>query len=354
MNSVASKLRNARLFARLSAHALRNLLENAVQVSGEAGAHVPARSADVVIVLDGGVEMKSREGRPLARVNADSEAHEPGVLHAIPPGARLTLTRRSEVLVVDGGALDEVLSQTHQAESLGALEHDLADRVAVLSHAQPFAQMTLDQICRCAGAMTRREAAAGEEIVRYAGTGDYFYVLEAGEAEVWRPDARTGDLMKVATLSPGASFGEEALLRGGLRNATVRMSKAGRLLCLSVADFDQLLADHFVHEIEPDAAHSMLARRQADLIDCRYRDEYEVWRIPAARLVPLDELRAESAKLDKTRTYIIYCRTGRRSRAATYLLRQQGFTAMAIRGGLTRWPYAYDGEREDGGDTPGA
>ena len=348
MNSVAKTLRNARLFARLSGPALLSLLENAVQVTGEAGAHVPARSADVVLVLEGGVEMTSREGRPLARVNADREANEPGVLHAIPPGARLTLTRHSEVLVIDGTTLDEVLSHAHQAESLGALEDDLAHRVGVLIHAQPFGQMTLDQVCRCAGAMTRREVAAGEEVVRYAGPGDYFYVIETGEAEVWRPDARTGDLVKVATLSPGASFGEEALLRGGLRNATVRMSEPGRLLCLSVSDFDQLLADHFVHEIEPDTAHAMLQRRQAELIDCRYPDEHEVWRIPAARLIPLDELRTEAGKLDKGRTYIVYCRTGRRSRAATYLLRQQGLTAMAMRGGLTRWPYAFEGEREEG------
>ena len=92
----------------------------------------------------------------------------------------------------------------------------------------------------------------------------------------------------------------------------------------------------------------MLQRRQAELIDCRYPDEHEVWRIPAARLIPLDELRTEAGKLDKGRTYIVYCRTGRRSRAATYLLRQQGLTAMAMRGGLTRWPYAFEGEREEG------
>lgn len=350
MKSVANKLSTTRLFSRIGEGALAGLIENAVQIEGEAGAHVAAKSADVVILLEGGLEMKSREGKLLARVNADPAAHEPGVLHAIPPGAQLRLTRRSQALVVDGTLLDEILSQAHQSESVGTLDDALGSRVSVLVHAQPFAQMTLDQICRCADAMTRRPVKAGEEVIRYAGTGDYFYVLEQGEAEVWRPDPRNGNLVKVSTLSPGASFGEEALLKGGLRNATIRMSKAGSLLCLSAGEFDQLLASHFVHEVEPDAAQSMLARKQAELIDCRYEDEHHVWRIPGSRLIPLDQLRTTALQLDKGRTYIVYCRSGRRSRAATFLMRQQGLTAMFIRGGIAQWPHAYEGERdaEDG------
>jgi len=339
MKSIASKLKTSRLFSRLGQPALVGLLENAVQVSGEAGARVAARPADVVIVLDGGVEMKSREGKLLARVNADAAAQEPGVLHAVPPGAKLALTRKSDVLVVDGTLIDEILSQAHQTESVATLDDTVGSRVAVLVHAQPFAQMTLDQICRCADAMTRRSVAAGEEVIRYAGTGDYFYVIEQGEAEVWRPDPRSGNLVKVATLSAGASFGEEALLRGGLRNATIRMSKPGTLLCLSVGDFDQLLASHFVHEIAPDAAQAMLARRQAELIDCRYPDENAVWRISGARLIPLDQLRTEALQLDKARSYIVYCRTGRRSRAAAFLMRQAGLNAVSLKGGIADWPY---------------
>lgn len=347
MKPIADKLRSTRLFARIGETALLGLLENAIQVSGETGSHIAARPADVVIVLDGGVEMTSRDGKLLARINADRAAGEPGVLHAIPPGAKLTLTRKSEALVVDGDVLDDILSQAHTTESLASLEDNLGSRVANLIHTQPFTQMTLDQICRCADAMTRRSVEAGEEVIRYAGTGDYFYVLEQGEAEVWRPDPRTGNPIKVATLSPGASFGEEALLRGGLRNATVRMTKPGSVLCLAVSDFDQLIASHFIHEIAADAAQNMLARRQAHLIDCRYSDEHEVWRIPGSRPIPLDQLRSAALQLDKTRSYVVYCRTGKRSRAAAFLMRQLGLTAMTLRGGIAEWPYAYEGAPDD-------
>jgi len=342
MKMVASKLKASRFFAHLSEMAVAGLLEEAVEAQGETGSPVHARPADFVIVLEGGLEMRSRDGRLLATINADQAAGEPGVLHAIPQGARLQLTRPSHVVIMDGERVDDAMSRSHQHESVKTLDDGIGRRVASLVHAQPFAQMTLDHICRCAEAMTRREAAAGEEVIRYADRGDYFYVIESGEAEVWRPDPLTGQVSKVATLGPGATFGEEALLRGGFRNATVRMTKPGSLLRLAVGDFERLLASHFVHEIDADAAHALIARRQAELLDCRYEDEHETWRIPGSRLMPLDVIRREAKHLDKNRQYLVYCTSGRRSRAASFLLRQLGFNATSVRGGIAHWPYEYE------------
>jgi rhodanese-related sulfurtransferase len=344
MKPIADVLQSSRLFSRLSPPVLVGLLEQAVQVSGQTGSQLAARPADVVIVLEGGLEMKSREGKLLASVQADQAAGEPGILHVIPPGAKLTLTRPSQVLILDGDQLDGVLAATHSRQSVKTMDDSIGRRVSSLVLAAPFAQMTLDQVCRCAEAMTRRDVAAGEEVIRYADRGDYFYVIESGEAEVWRHDPLTGEGRKVATLEAGAHFGEEALLSGGLRNATVRMSKPGSLLCLSVADFDRLVASHLVNEIAPEAAHALLARRQAQLIDCRYPDEHEMWRIPGSRLIPLDRMRQEVKSLDGGATYIVYCRTGRRSRAAVFLLREQGINAMVLRGGIAQWGFDYEGE----------
>lgn len=344
MKPIATILQSSRLFSRLTPPALLNLLEQAVQVSGLQGAQIAARPADVVIVLEGGLEMTSRDGKLLATVNADTAAGEPGVLHVIPQGARLKLTRQSQVLIVDGDQLDGVLAATHSRQSVTAMDDSVGRRVSSLVLAAPFAQMTLDQVCRCAEAMTRRDVAAGEEVIRYADRGDFFYVIESGEAEVFRHDPLSGEGRKVATLEPGAHFGEEALLSGGLRNATVRMSKPGSLLCLSVVDFDRLVASHIVNEIAPEAAHALLSRRQAQLIDCRYPDEHDIWRIPGSQLIPLDRMRGEIKALDGGTTYVVYCRTGRRSRAAVFLMREQGLKAMVLRGGIAQWSYDYEGE----------
>ena len=74
-------------------------------------------------------------------------------------------------------------------------------------------------------------------------------------------------------------------------------------------------------------------------IDCRYEEEWELWRLKGARLVPLDQIRERSRGLDPKREYIVYCRTGRRSRAAAFLMRQAGLNAVSLKGGIADWPY---------------
>ena len=122
------------------------------------------------------------------------------------------------------------------------------------------------------------------------------------------------------------------------------MSKAGKLYYLTLEDFNRLLASHFVQEIDPDAAQALMRNKEADLVDCRYGDEHAVWRIPGSTLLPLDKIRDAASDLSKERHILIYCRTGRRSRVAAFLLRQLGFNCSVIRGGISQWPYQYEGE----------
>jgi rhodanese-related sulfurtransferase len=168
-------------------------------------------------------------------------------------------------------------------------------------------------------------------------------VIKSGSADVWRTEAGN-EPVKLATLGPGASFGEEALLKSEPRNATVRMTAAGRVLKLGKEDFDRLLKDQFLLEITPSDARRAVDLRGAVFIDCRFEEEWELWRLKNARLVPLDEIRERSRGLDPKREYIVYCRTGRRSRAAAFLMRQAGLNAVVLKGGIADWPY----ERESG------
>jgi rhodanese-related sulfurtransferase len=147
----------------------------------------------------------------------------------------------------------------------------------------------------------------------------------------------------VADLGPGATFGEEALLQASPRNATVRMKEDGSLLRLSQADFDRLLKSRLVSAMDPVEVARRIKTGGVDLIDCRTEEEWELWRLPKSRLMPLETIRERARGLDKGREYIVYCRTGRRSSAATFLMRQMGLTAYSMRGGITQWPYEVEG-----------
>jgi rhodanese-related sulfurtransferase len=343
MEPVTSKLKRTRLFAHLPEDAIASLIEHPGVTTGAAGDTVPARQGDLVVLLEGGLAMGSNDGgQHIAAFSVDDDAPDPAILYTIPARAHLQLSRPSVYLIIDGQRLDDAVSGRHETRSLAALDDGVRERVAGLMKAQPFKQFSFEQLCRCAEAMQAQDAAAGGDVVSQGDRGDFFYVIESGGADVLRTDAGRKPVA-VASLGPGGTFGEEALLKGEPRNATVRMTQAGRLLRIGKADFDRLLKTELLREIAPEEAQRHLGQGTASLIDCRHEEEWELWRLKKARLIPLEEIRERSRGLDKQREYIVYCRTGRRSRAAAFLLRQAGLNAVSLEGGIAQWPYELEG-----------
>jgi rhodanese-related sulfurtransferase len=236
---------------------------------------------------------------------------------------------------VDAEELDDLLGWSQLAGER-ALSRELGAFRRVLR------KVPLENMRHAFERMTEREAVAGETIVAQGEPGEHYYVLVAGAAEVWRTDPFTDETACVAVLHEGDGFGEEALLQEGSRNATVKMIAPGRLLVLSKEHFDGLLKPAMLEEVEAQPAHDMLRAGAARLLDCRYLMEYEEGRIPGATLIPLDQLREGVFTLDPEPMYIVYCRSGRRSKAASYLLRERGIRSLSLRGGIRDWPYAVD------------
>jgi CRP-like cAMP-binding protein len=340
---VIDKLMRTRLFANLPGEGLADLLSSPGPAQGEMMDTVPARAGDLVVLLEGGLHMLAKEGAGdhLAILSVDAGAREPGILYTIPHGAVVRLTRASTYLIIDGDRLDALVSAGHEQRSLAGLDDEVRERAASLMRASPFKRLTFEQVVRCAEVMRPVEVSAGEEIVREGEGGDYFYVIENGQAEVFRGSG--GGRQAVAMLGHGAAFGEEALLQGGVRNATVRMLRDGRLLRLDQADFNRLLKAELVAELAPTEAAALIRFKRAEVIDCRTEAEWELWRLPRARLMPLETIRERSRGLDPAREYLVYCRTGRRAVAAVFLMRQQGIRAHALKGGAAAWPYEFEG-----------
>jgi rhodanese-related sulfurtransferase len=348
MEPVTNKLRRTRLFAGLPEAGLAELIAHPGIKSGDMLDKVAAEPGDLVVLLEGGLHMtaKTSGGDHLAILAVDDGTREPAVLYTIPPDAVLQLTRSSVYLVIDGDKLDRLVSSTQEEKSLASLDDVVRRRVAALITSPPFKRLTFDHLVRCAEAMESWPAAAGEDVIVEGDVGDYFYVLEGGCAEVVRRQPIPGGAalqVPLARLTAGASFGEEALLQGSLRNATVRMVTDGRLLRLPRTDFDRLLKSELVSELAPATVHLMLQRSAADVIDCRTEEEWELWRLPGARLMPLTEIRDRARGLDPARDYVVYCRTGRRSNAAAFLMRQMGLKSHSLMGGISDWPFEVEG-----------
>jgi CRP-like cAMP-binding protein len=85
---------------------------------------------------------------------------------------------------------------------------------------------------------------AGDTVIREGDDGDQFYVIARGRCMVTRKKARKKPEIELAELSVGDTFGEEALVSGKKRNATVEMLTDGSLMCLGNDDFQTLLNGH--------------------------------------------------------------------------------------------------------------
>jgi sulfur-carrier protein adenylyltransferase/sulfurtransferase len=74
------------------------------------------------------------------------------------------------------------------------------------------------------------------------------------------------------------------------------------------------------------------------LIDVREPYEYQIARIPGAKLIPLGELPKHLNELDPEAEIVAHCRSGARSQKAVDLLKQRGFhKARNMTGGILAW-----------------
>lgn len=101
-----------------------------------------------------------------------------------------------------------------------------------------------------------------------------------------------------------------------------------------------------VPEITPSELATRLGRGDdIDLIDVREPHEWEIARIPGARLIPLGTLAESLATIDRTREIVVHCKGGSRSAKAVRQLIDAGFPNVTnLAGGITRWSDEVDPE----------
>ena len=98
------------------------------------------------------------------------------------------------------------------------------------------------------------------------------------------------------------------------------------------------------HEITAKEVNERIARGdKLLLVDVREPWEYELCRIPGAKLIPLGTIPANLNALLDADDVICYCHHGMRSLDAAVWLRQQGVeSAKSMTGGIERWSVEVD------------
>lgn len=317
--------------------------ERLAELSEVAGIERAARGADPfrdraltkqsVFLLAGEVVLSFDAGGTLVVVGGSEETR-----HALNRRKETVARARAitdvDLLVLDDDLLDIVATWDEVAASRGR-EMATSGAFSISRLRTVFAPLPAACIDELFRRFERRPCARGEVVIREGDEGDYYYVIESGRFQVSRTVG--GAEVVLAELKTGDPFGEEALVSEAKRNATVTALTDARLLRLDRQHFNELLREPLLRGLGYAEALEKV-RRGALWLDVRYPSEYQYDKLSGAINVPLAEVRNMFAVLDRSKEYIAYCQSGRRSAAAAFLFAQRGFKVWLLEGGLKKSP----------------
>ena len=250
------------------------------------------------------------------------------------------VSERIEYLALDSDMLDVMLTwdQTgvYEVNELHGADEDLSaadDWMTTLLQTKALHRIPPANLQAVFLRMQRVDCPAGERIIRQGDEGDFFYAIVKGTCTVLRETPLNKEGVKLAELTMGDTFGEEALISEAKRNAHVVASTDVSLMRLGKEDFRKLLNEPMLQWVDTTAAEGIVARG-GKWLDVRLPSEFENHHLPGAINVPLYFIRLKLKTMDRNVQYVVCCDTGRRSSAGAYILSERGFHASVLRGGL--------------------
>jgi CRP-like cAMP-binding protein len=185
-------------------------------------------------LVSGMVELREGE-RTIAMIRGGTaDARNP-----LSPGLPRTVSARAvdeiSYLSIDSELLDVMITWdqtgTYEVEELQAQMNGGAngdDWMTTLLQTRSFHRIPPANIQAIFMRMQRVPYMAGDVIIKQGDEGDYFYVIVKGQCVVTRETPLNRDGIKLAELSVGDTFGEEALIAEAKRNATITMQTDGQ------------------------------------------------------------------------------------------------------------------------------
>lgn len=251
------------------------------------------------------------------------------LMHGQPRQYTLIAKTDCAILSVNSDWLDKLLTWSQVADYLRTVisrERDLdedVDWMMTILKSNLFFKVPPVNVEKIFSEVKTRLVSQGDVILREGDIGQECYFIKDGEAVVTQ--SSTDGLKVLASIERGRCFGEDALVNNAPRSATVTMTTDGVLMLIEKANFFQLLKEPEVSSLSLESLDEIATDIAPVMVDVRSDEEYSLSHYPGAVNIPLHLLAIKSRQLLLTVEYLLYCDTGRRSKAATYLLAEQGF-----------------------------
>ncbi|MCJ7591479.1 MAG: cyclic nucleotide-binding domain-containing protein [Woeseiaceae bacterium] len=280
------------------------------------------------------------QGKIVGAVKGGTELARNPVAPVFPRRVSGRARDRVQFISIDSDLLDVMLTWdqtgTYEVSELaGKSDQSSQDWMTMLLQTKAFHKIPPANIQAIFMRMQQINYRTGDVILKQGAEGDYFYVLIRGTALVTRETPLSKEGIKLAELSVGDTFGEEALISDAKRNATVTMRSDGAVMRLGKDDFKKLLNEPMLDWVTKAEAEEII-RSGGQWLDVRLPSEFENQHLDGALNIPLYFIRLKINTLDPDKKYIVCCDTGRRSSAGAYILSERGYHAYVLTGGINR------------------
>ncbi len=139
--------------------------------------------------------------------------------------------------------------------------------------------------------------------------------------------------VKLAELTVGDTFGEEALITDATRQATVTMLTDGAVMRLNKEDFKKLLSEPIVSVVDDDTAQDVVANG-GKWLSVDFAENHEQPDPENLVRIPTYLLRLKLDQLDTQTSYVVISRKHSHACAAAHILQQSGFNVFVCEAGL--------------------
>lgn len=290
-----------------------------------------------IYILQGNVDLIINKKIIKTLIGGTAETLLP-VAHSFPRSVSARASSATSIIRVNSDMLDIMLTWDQTGSySVEALEEteddDTTDWMTRILQTRAFHRIPPANIQAMFMRMETVHKKPGDIVIKQGDPGDFFYIIKDGRCMVTRATPANPKGVKLATLSVGDSFGEEALISDSNRNATVTMLTEGNLMRLNKEDFNSLLNEPLLNWVNYAEAKQVIDDGGL-WIDVRLPAEYKVKHIKNSINIPLIFLRMKANSLDSDKKYVIYCDTGRRSSAASFLLNERNITSYILTDGI--------------------
>ncbi len=292
--------------------------------------------SDLIYLLTGKIVLQA-EGLVIETITAESDAAKFAIAHQVPRKIDAIAKGHIRFLRVRGDLLKNLLSndakQSCRSVDVAEIHDAPEDWMTALLRLPIFLRLPPANLQKILLSLEAVHFEKGDVIVEQGGRGDYYYLIKEGQCVLTRKPAPNAREIKLAQLSKGDTFGEDALLSDAPRNVTITALTDMVLLRLEKQLFITLIKEpslRFLNYTEACEAQTS----GATLLDVRYQDEYENRHLAGSINVPFFTLRSQLKNLNKDKPVIVVCRNGRASQAAAFFLLKNKFDALILKDGM--------------------